>query len=59
MRRDRKRFLNNLEVDSSKKTVLNVIVNSVGERRLKNQVEEDEESDSEEELVVEEYGDDD
>ena len=49
-RRDRKRFLNNLEVDSFEKKVLDEIVNSVGE-----EIEEDEET-SEEEETNEEDG---
>jgi len=51
-RRDRKRFLNNLEVDSSTKKVLNEIVNSVGEEGTGDEEtrEEEEETSEEEEL---------
>jgi len=48
-RRDRKRILNNLEINSSKKKVMNKIVNSVGKEEEETSEEEEETSEEESE----------
>jgi len=53
-RRDRKRILNNLEINSSKKKVMNKIVNSVGKEEEETSEEEEETSKEEEETSKEE-----
>ncbi|GAG05200.1 unnamed protein product, partial [marine sediment metagenome] len=53
-RRDRKRILNNLEINSSKKKVMNKIVNSVGKEEEETSEEEEETSKEEKDTSEEE-----